>query len=325
MVKILVTGGAGNIGSALAARLIQDPDVFVVIVDNLVTGSLSKVPKTDPSKLTFIRADVNNMAEISAIMLRYCFDYVFHYAALVGVERTIRNPINVLDDIEGIKNILSLAKNTGVRRVFYSSSSEVYGEPVELPQCENTTPLNSKLPYAIVKNVGEAFFKTFQATYGLDYTVFRFFNTYGPNQSQDFVVPRFLHAALNNQPLRIYGDGSQTRTFCYVNDNVDACYNALTKGMNVNDTVNIGSDLEISIKNLAHYIVKTLGSNSEVLHLPPLKEGDMSRRKPDITKMKKLLGRELMSVEEGIGRLVAHVKLHSHEGAHETTGLTRTA
>src|SRR6185312_4294759 len=145
-----------------------------------------------------------------AVMLAYKFDYVFHYAAMVGVKRTLNNPMTVLQDIEGIKNILSLSKNTCVKRVFYSSSSEVYGEPVEFPQNENTTPLNSRLPYAIVKNVGEAFFRSYQREYGLDFTIFRFFNTYGSRQSQDFVVTKFIDEALGNQDITIYGDGNQS-------------------------------------------------------------------------------------------------------------------
>src|SRR5437588_12842334 len=121
----------------------------------------------------------------------------------------------VLDDIKGIQNVLHLAKNTGVKRVFFSSSSEVYGEPVEFPQNEFTTPLNSRLPYAVVKNVGEAFLRSYKQEFDLDYTIFRFFNTYGPKQSSDFVMTKFIKAALANDRITIYGDGSQTRTFCY--------------------------------------------------------------------------------------------------------------
>jgi len=231
---------------------------------------------------------------------------VFHYAAVVGVKRTLENPMMVLQDIEGIKNILSLSKNTGVKRVFYSSSSEVYGEPFEFPQNEQTTPLNSRLPYAIVKNVGEAFFRSFYQEYGLEYTIFRFFNTYGPNQSEDFVVPKFLKAALANDPISIYGDGSQTRSFCYVDDNIDTCIKALQSDEYVNDVLNIGSDIEMTILELAETIIKLTNSNSEIVHQPALEEGDMTRRCPDISKMKQLLGRELITLEKGIKRLVVH-------------------
>lgn len=299
MVKILITGGAGNIGGSLARRLVKDSNNFVVIVDNMITGDFAKLP-TKQNNWKFIRGDVNNYQDISAVMLAYSFDFVFHYAAVVGVQRTLSNPILVLNDIDGIKNLLGLSKNTGVKRVFYSSSSEVYGEPVQVPQNEMTTPLNSRLPYAIVKNLGEAFLRSFYQEYGLEYTIFRFFNTYGPMQSVDFVISKFIVAALNNQPLTIYGDGSQTRTFCYIDDNLDVTVKTLNEGHFTNDVVNVGSDVEQSILSMAQLVVKTLNSKSEIVHLAPLKEGDMTRRKPDITKMRKVLGRELTPLREGI-------------------------
>src|ERR1041384_7987227 len=128
MNKILITGGAGFIPSCLAERLVKDKDNYVVIIDNLITGSKEKLPSSKFKNWRFINGDVNNYHEISSIMLSHSFDYVFHYAALVGVQRTLANPVMVLNDIQGIKNILDLCKNTGVRRVFFSSSSEVYGE-----------------------------------------------------------------------------------------------------------------------------------------------------------------------------------------------------
>lgn len=298
MTNILITGGAGQLGSALAAKLALNNNINVVVIDNLSTGKKSKLPLKENIK--FIRADVNNYNDIISIFATYRFEYVFHYAAVVGVERTLSKPIDVLNDIEGIKNVLSLSKNSGVKRVFYSSSSEVYGEPFEIPQNERTTPLNSRLPYAIVKNVGEAFFKSYKKEYGLDYTIFRFFNTYGPTQSNDFVVPRFMRLALNNQPIPIFGNGMQTRSFCYIDDNVDTCIRALYDGAYINDVLNVGNDIEISILQLAQLIIEITGSNSEILFLPSLKEGDMNRRCPDISKMKQLLGRELISLEEGI-------------------------
>lgn len=303
MQNILITGGAGNVASALALKLAADSNNFIVIVDNLSTGSLSKVPKLPNVK--FIKADVNVYQDIVPIFGRYNFDYVFHYAAMVGVKRTLENPISVLEDIEGIKNILSLSKNSGIKRVFYSSSSEVYGEPFEIPQNENTTPLNSRLPYAIVKNVGEAFFKSYQQEYGLDYTIFRFFNTYGPNQSEDFVVPRFLKAALKNEPIYLYGDGLQTRSFCFVDDNVATCVKTLNENLCVNDVINVGSDIEQTILSLAQTIISLTKSKSEIIHLPPLEEGDMARRCPDTSKMKQVLGRELITLEEGLMKLIA--------------------
>ena len=237
-------------------------------------------------------------------MLVHKFDYVFHYAAVVGVKRTQDNPIMVLNDIEGIRNVLQLSKNTSVKRVFFSSSSEVYGEPVELPQHEETTPLNSRVPYAVVKNVGESYFRSFFKSFGLPFTIFRFFNTYGPNQSKDFVVSRFLSLALKNQDITIYGDGLQTRTFCYVSDNVGTCVKIFEENLAINDVINIGGAQEMTILELANLIIKKTNSSSKIIHLPALKEGDMRRRMPDNSKMKTILGKELITIEEGIDLMI---------------------
>lgn len=308
MTKILVTGGAGNVGGALVRRLVQNPEYEVTVADNFSTGEKWKLPDQSLPNFRFIKADVNVVKDIGAVMTSFQFDYVFHYAAVVGVKRTLENPIAVLNDIDGIRNILTLSKNTGVRRVFFSSSSEVYGEPVEIPQNEETTPLNSRLPYAIVKNLGEAYFRAFHQEHELNYTIFRFFNTYGPLQSEDFVITKFVRQALAGEPITIYGDGSQTRTFCYVDDNIEATVKAFEEGKFVNDVINIGSSKEITIKELAEKVIAAVGSSSELIHLPPLAEGDMRRRCPDNSKMLALLGREPLSLEEGLGRTVEFLK-----------------
>ncbi|WP_115461533.1 NAD-dependent epimerase/dehydratase family protein [Winogradskyella aurantiaca] len=302
MSTFLITGGAGNIGSALAESLASDPDNDIVIIDNLSTGHLNKIPKAE--NIRFINANVNIYNDIVPVFGRFEFDYVFHLAAVVGVQRTLAHPIAVLEDIEGIKNLLSLSKNSGVQRVFFSSSSEVYGEPFEIPQNENTTPLNSRLPYAIVKNVGEAFFKAYQKEYGLDYTIFRFFNTYGPKQSEDFVIPRFLKAALRNEPITIYGEGLQTRSFCYIDDTVETVVKALHSANCINEVLNVGNDKEMTILELAHRIIKLTNSKSEIIHREALEEGDMRRRCPDLSKMRSILGKELTTLEEGLTQLM---------------------
>ena len=287
-----------NWGGALAKCLSKNPKHFIVSVDNLSTGSIDKVRLCD--NIRFINADINNYNDIVPVFGRFDFDFVFHFAAVVGVKRTLEQPINVLNDIEGIKNILSLSKNSGVKRVFYASSSEVYGEPFEIPQNENTTPLNSRLPYAIVKNVGEAFFKAYKKEYDLDYTIFRFFNTYGPNQSNDFVIPRFVKLALKNQPIPIYGKGDQTRSFCFIDDNIDTCVKTLENDLHINDVLNIGNDEEISILEVAKKVINITHSDSEIIHLPALEEGDMKRRCPDLTKMKAVLNRDLVTLDQGL-------------------------
>jgi nucleoside-diphosphate-sugar epimerase len=307
--NILVTGGAGNIGSALVEALITSGNYFVVIMDNLLTGSLNKLPVDHKENWEFVKGDVNEYRDIAEVMLARRFDFVFHYAAVVGVQRTQDQPISVLNDIQGIKNILDLSKNTSVKRVFYSSSSEVYGEPVHIPQNEHDTPLNSRVPYAVVKNVGESFLKSYHKEYGLDFTIFRFFNTYGPSQTQDFVISRFLSAALKNEPLTIYGNGNQSRTFCYIDDNVEAVIKCFEKDLFVNEILNVGSEKVVTILELANIIIELAGSESKITFLPPLPEGDMKRRQPDNSKMKKMLNRELLDLKEGIQKMLAHKEI----------------
>jgi nucleoside-diphosphate-sugar epimerase len=298
MTKILITGGAGFIPSSLADELSLNPDNFIVLVDNLSTGTVENICQSD--NCIFIKCDVNNFQELSAVMIRYGFDYVFHYAAVVGVLRTLNNPKMVLNDILGLENVFSLSKNTGVRRLFYSSSSEVYGEPVHLPQHEYETPLNSKLPYAVVKNLGECYCRTYKQEYNLDYTILRFFNTYGPKQSQDFVMSKFIRAALKGEDITIYGDGSQTRTFCFIDDNISFTKTILEEDIFVNDVVNVGNDRLTTIRELAETIIRKTNSKSAIRHLPPLKEGDMTRRQPDISRMRSVLNRELVTLDDGI-------------------------
>ncbi len=305
MPRILVTGGAGFIPSALAIRLAGLPDTDVVAVDNLSTGDLNKLELKKHPGIHFIKCDANRFEDISGVFYAYRFDYVFHYAAVVGVKRTTDNPVSVLHDIDGIRNVLDLCKNTGVKRVFFSSSSEVYGEPVEFPQNEHTTPLNSKLPYAIVKNIGEAFLRSYYKEFGLEYTTFRFFNTFGPKQSKDFVVSKFIRAALKGEDIPVYGDGGQTRTFCYIDDNIDATVAAFRNNEVINDVANIGNDLETTILDLAQLVIELTGSSSRIVHLPPLEEGDMTRRMPDIARMRTLLGRDLLPLRQGLERVMA--------------------
>lgn len=300
MKKVLITGGAGNIGSSLVRGLLETDKHHVTVLDNLSTGSIQNLPENSLENFNFVNGDVNRLKDVNKIFNDYNFDYVFHYAALVGVERTQKNPLKVLEDIEGIKNILNLSVENNVDRVFYSSSSEVYGEPVEVPQNEITTPLNSKLPYAIVKSVGESFMRTFHDHHGLDFTIMRFFNTYGPRQKNDFVISKFIELALRNEDLTIYGDGTQTRSFLHVADNIEFTIKILEEKKLINDVVNVGSDVEIKIIDLAKLIIKTLKSKSKIIFLPPLKEGDMTRRKPDISKMKTVFKKEIISLEDGI-------------------------
>jgi len=300
MRRILITGGAGNVGGSLARRLVQNPNNFVIIIDNLITGNVNKLPDKKYNNWSFLEADVNNLDELLPILKSENLDYVFHYAALVGVERTLANPIAVLKDIDGVRNILEISRNLNVNRIFLSSSSEVYGEPLEIPQNEVTTPLNAKLPYAIVKKIAESYCKSYHQMFGLNYTIFRFFNTYGPLQSNDFVLSKFIQNAIQGEDLEIYGDGSQTRTFCFIEDNLKVTIDSMEKDFWINDVVNIGNDNEISILELANIVTRTINSKSSIRFVKPLAQGDMARRKPDILKMKSFFTGPLTSLKDGI-------------------------
>jgi UDP-glucose 4-epimerase len=306
---ILVTGGAGFVASHLAERLAEKHNV--IVLDSLLTGDRNKVPKNP--NITFLKGDSNDKDELNHIFLAHPIDYVFHYAAVVGVKRTLDSPLAVLEDIDGFKNLLEICHWSNVKRVLFSSSSEIYGESPSFPQDEHVTPLNSRLPYAIVKNVGEAYLRAYHQECGLDYTIFRFFNTYGPRQSTDFVMSKFIDAALKNQDITVYGDGSQTRTFCYINDNIEATITAFEKNLLVNDVANIGSDIEVSIEQLAATIIRLTKSKSKIVHMPPLKEGDMPRRLPVVKQMRKLLGRNFTPIEEGISELIEYNRKHAAE------------
>lgn len=303
MNRILVTGGCGNVGSKLVEKLLENKENRIVIADNLSTGK-KKPSATNLMWTAGFGIDVNIFDTRFEKLYNHRFDYIFHLAAVVGVERTQKNPLAVLKDIDGFENIFEMARRTGVKRIFFTSSSEVYGEPVEIPLNEESSPLNAKLPYAVVKNIGEVFCKSHKQVYNLDYTIFRLFNTYGPNQSTDFVVPRFIAAAKKNEDITIYGDGSQTRTFTYVDDTIDTLVKCLYEDTGINDIINVGSEKMFTILDLANLVIKLCNSKSKIVFLPPLKAGDMSRRQPDNTKMKKILGRELLSLEEGIKKLI---------------------
>ncbi len=306
MATILITGGAGNVASSLAERFAKNDDNVVVVFDNLSTGKREKVP-TEYVNCKFVEGDANEYDQLKKVFEQYEFEYVFHYAAVVGVLRTLENPINVLNDIEGFKHILKLSVEHKIKRFIFSSSSEVYGEPVEIPQFEDTTPLNAQLPYAIVKSVGESFVKSYAQMHGLDYTIFRFFNTYGPKQSTDFVISKFITQAKKNQDITIYGEGSQTRTFCYIDDNTEFTEHIIENDLFINDTVNVGNDDEMTIKQLAERIIEITKSDSKIVYLPALKEGDMKRRRPDISKMRSAFQRELTSLADGITKTAAQL------------------
>ena len=304
---ILITGVAGNIGSYLALSLL-DKKYNVIGIDNFLTGKKEKLPHKSYRNFKFFFGDVNNKNKISYIFRSYKIQYVFHFAAVVGVQRTQQLPLKVMNDMNGTKNLLDLSVKYKIKRFFYSSSSEVYGEPVTLPLQEENSPLNSRLPYSIVKNVSENYVKIFQEEYNLNYTIFRFFNTFGPNQSEDFVIPKFVKLALKNLSIPIYGDGLQTRTFLYIDDNIDTIVNCFEKNLYINDILNIGSNTEYKIIDLAKKIIKLTNSSSKFKYLPALPRGDMKRRQPDNSKMKKALGKKFFNLNLALQKYINYLK-----------------
>ena len=304
---ILVTGVAGNIESYLALSLLNKK-YNVIGIDNLSTGTKKKLPNKDYKNFKFIFGDVNNKIKISNIFKLYNIKFVFHFAAVVGVKRTQQFPLKVMNDINGIKYLLDLSVKYKIKRFFYSSSSEIYGEPVKLPLHEENSPLNSKIPYSVVKNISENYVKIFQEEFNLNYTIFRFFNTFGPNQSEDFVIPKFVKLALKNLPIPIYGDGLQTRTFLYIDDNIETIINCFEKNLFVNEILNIGSNTEYKIINLAKKIIKLTNSTSKLKYLPALPRGDMRRRQPNNSKMKKALKRKFFNLNLALQKYINHIK-----------------
>ena len=304
---ILITGVAGNIGSSLALSLLKKK-YNIIGIDNFLTGKKKKLPNKSYRNFKFIFGDVNNKKKISNIFKSYKIKFIFHFSAVVGVQRTQQFPLKVMNDIVGTKNLLDLSVKYKIKRFFYSSSSEIYGEPVKLPLHEENSPLNSRIPYSVVKNVSENYVKIFKEVFNLNYTIFRFFNTFGPNQSEDFVIPKFVKLALKNLSIPIYGDGRQTRTFLYIDDNIDTIINCFEKNLYINDILNIGSHIQYRIIDLAKKIVQLTNSSSKLKYLPALTKGDMKRRQPDNKKMKKALRKKFMNLDLALQKYINYIK-----------------
>lgn len=313
---VLITGGAGFIGSNLADVILANGG-RVVCFDDLSTGSLRNIAEARKNpRFIFIRGNANRLADLQKVFrgrpASWRVDYIFHYAARVGVIRTTERPLEVLEDLEGIRNILELSRKHKVKKVMFSSSSEVYGDPVHLPEREDG-PLNVRVPYAAVKLVGEQLMRAYYEKYGLRTTVLRFFNVYGPRQdasSYGFVMGIFIRQALEARPLTVFGTGDQTRDFVYVGDNVLLSLKALLSSKTDGEVINLGRGRAISIRELARRIVKTVRDPRVKIVFKSLRKGDFVRRRvPDISKMKRLLGSApITTLEDGIGKTVQWYK-----------------
>lgn len=284
---ILVTGGAGFIGSHLSERLLE-LGAKVICFDNLSTGRISHIERQlEYDNFRFIQGDINKLKEISKVFKEFKIDYVFHYAAFVGVKRTQENPMKVLRDINGIENILELSRKNKIKKVVYSSSSEVYGELNSHAQKEDDYP-SPKHPYAVVKLVGETFCKMYTEDYALPTVSLRFFNVYGPRQEHTeygFVTGIFMNQVIKGECPTVFNGGQMTRSFVYVADNVEASIRALVNDDLNGHCLNIGSHDHIKILDLAQMIVKISKKEIDPIFINGERAGEIMHRKPDLGKM----------------------------------------
>ena len=301
MARVVVTGGAGFVGSHLCERLLERGDA-VVCVDNLVTGSESNVAHLhDHDRFEFTRHDV-----IEPFAVDGSVDAVMHLASPASPVDFARIPIEILNvGSRGTENCLQLAQAKGAR-FFLASTSEVYGDPHVHPQPEsywgNVNPIGPRGVYDEAKRYAEALTMAYHRHHGVDVRIVRIFNTYGPRMRPEDgrVVSNFITQALQGQPLTVYGDGSQTRSFCFVDDQVEGQL-ALLDG-DVTGPVNIGNDGEFTMLELAEVVIEVTGSASEIT-FEPLPTDDPTRRRPDLTQAMTALGwKPRVELRDGVAR-----------------------
>ncbi len=288
--NVVVTGGAGFIGSNLVRALSRLNNSYITIIDDLSTGNFWNIQDlVNTEKIKFIKGSITDL-----VLLKKTFndvDYVFHQAAIPSVPRSIKNPINSNNvNINGTLNVLVAAKEKDVKKVVYASSSSVYGDAPTLPKKEDMT-LNPLSPYAISKLTGEYYCQVFTKIYGLPTVSLRYFNVYGPRQdaSSDYaaVIPKFIYRVLNGEPPLIYGDGKQTRDFTFIEDVVHA--NILAVESKATGVFNIGGGKSITINDLAKLIMKICGKYFDPIYDDP-QSGDPKHSLADISKAKEKLG-----------------------------------
>jgi UDP-glucose 4-epimerase len=298
--RVLVTGGAGFIGSHLCERLIDDGHQ-VTVLDSTSTGQFSNLEKIISSpKFHFFDGSILDSIKLDTLIKDS--DYVFHLAAAVGVFNIVNNPLaSLLTNIRGTENVLESAYKANTP-VFLTSSSEVYGKNVSNSLKESDdrilgSPTTLRWSYSEAKAIDESLAYAYHVEKQLETRIVRFFNTVGPRQlgAYGMVVPRFIQAALNDEPITIYGDGNQTRCFAHVYDVIDAVIAIAFSENTIGHVINIGNNFEISINDLAKKIILETGSKSEIVYVP-YKEAygdgfeDMDRRVPNIELINELVG-----------------------------------
>lgn len=298
--RILVTGGAGFIGSHLCERLIHEGH-SVTAIDNFSTGKASNLDSLKGSvNFKMVEGSILDISILNPLIAEA--DYVFHLAAAVGVFNIVNNPLaSLLTNIRGTENILEAAFATKTP-VFLTSSSEVYGKNISdsLKESDDRilgSPVTLRWSYSEAKAIDESLAYAYFVEKQLETRIVRFFNTVGPRQlgAYGMVVPRFVKSALVNEPITIYGDGTQTRCFAHVYDVIDAVITIAFADNTIGKVINIGNNFEISINDLAQKIIAETGSKSEIVYVP-YKEAygdgfeDMERRVPNIDLIKQLVG-----------------------------------
>jgi UDP-glucose 4-epimerase len=303
----VVTGGVGFIGSQLAEELLKRR-YKVIILDDLSTGKLENIThilnSTKPTNFTtqqteFVRGSIADLPLVKNVFQGV--DYVFHQAAIPSVPRSIENPQATHDaNITGTLNVLLAAKDNGVKKVIYASSSAVYGDTPTLPKTEDMFP-NPQSPYAVTKLAGEYYCRVFHQVYGLPTVCLRYFNVYGPRQDPRSqyaaVIPAFIQNVLDGRPPIIFGDGKQTRDFTFVRDVVDA--NILAAESDATGVYNIGRGERVSINRLAKLVIKLVGNKVAPVHREP-RPGDVKHSLADISRARQFGYNPQYDLEEGL-------------------------
>lgn len=319
MQTVYVAGGAGFIGSHVCKKLLQD-GYQVVCIDNLLTSSKENIaPLLEKSYFFFLEKDVISLKKEDVAHLPKP-DFIFHLASPASPNKNsktsyIAYPIETLQvNSLGTKNLLDLAKDNTARFV-YASTSEVYGDPTVSPQREdyfgNVNPNGIRSVYDEGKRFGEAIIMAYVRKFSLDSRIARIFNTYGPNMQKDDgrVVSNFIVQALAKAPITIYGDGQQTRSFCYVSDLVEGLCRLMFLDNLAGEVINLGNPNEQTIKEFATLVKELTKTGSEIVHTEPLPENDPLQRCPDITKAKNVLQWEpSVKLEEGLKKTIEYFK-----------------
>ena len=306
MPTVVITGAAGFIGSHLV-EVMLDRGYFVIGIDNLLTGDVSNIAHLTGRDFLFVKHDVTNYISVDRDV-----DLVLHWASPASPIDYLDLPIPTLKvGALGTHNALGLAKAKGARFVL-ASTSEVYGDPLEHPQKEsywgNVNPVGPRGVYDEAKRFAEAITTAYHRYHGLDAKIVRIFNTYGPRMRvQDGrAVPNFIAQALNNEDLTVYGNGDQTRSFCYISDLVRGI--ALLADSDINEPVNIGNPTEMTILEIANLIIEATGSSSKIVHRQ-LPIDDPKVRQPDISRARSTLSWEpLIPLSTGLNETIAYFR-----------------